>query len=297
MSTPRLAINPIAYWFRDGKIDRSREVLEQAFRDFQLLGYRAVKADVPAGMSTGEYLEWLDSFGLSPSVSLFNSALDETVDMRVEIERATTFGAQQAALGLDRTMVSSVMIAARYRTPGIGADYSAARFERCVENLRLVCEALQAEGIHALLHNHVGGVFETVDEVEDVLAAIPADLLGFGPDTGHLAWAGGDPVAVVARHGARMGAIHLKDAFSDFLDPQRRVGHSYAELQATKRLWTEPGDGVVDLAGVLAAMPADYDGDYMIEVDEPSIDDRFESSRRSFEWAARSLPPVVVQPR
>ena len=36
-------------------------------------------------------------------------------------------------------------------------------------------------------------------------------------------------------------------------------------------------------------MPADYDGDYMIEVDEPSTDDRFESSRRSYEWAVRAL--------
>ena len=41
--------------------------------------------------------------------------------------------------------------------------------------------------------------------------------------------------------------------------------------------------------GMMAAMPDDYDGDYMIEVDEPSIDDRFESTRRSYDWARRSL--------
>ncbi len=31
--------------------------------------------------------------------------------------------------------------------------------------------------------------------------------------------------------------------------------------------------------------------DYTIEVDEPSVDDRFESMRRSYEWAVRCLPP------
>ncbi len=287
---PRLAVNPIAYWMRGGRVDRSRGVLEEAFADFQKLGYRAVKADVPTDMTPDEYLVWIGSYGLAPSVSLFSSALDETVDMVSELERAKAFAAQQASLGLDRAMVSSMMIRARMAAPGIGADFRADRFAVCVDNLGRVCEAFRGEGIHAVLHNHIGGVFETADEVDRVLASIEPELLGFGPDTGHLAWAGADPAVMIARHADRMGAIYLKDAFPDFLDPARRVGMSYVETQLTKRLWTEPGDGVVDFDAVLAAMPDDYDGDYMIEVDEPSIDDRFESSRRSHAWAMRALP-------
>lgn len=65
------------------------------------------------------------------------------------------------------------------------------------------------------------------------------------------------------------------------------------QLQATKRLWSEPGLGVVDFDAVLAAMPQDFDGDYMIEIDEPSIDSRLESHRISFDWARRSLPASV----
>ena len=65
---------------------------------------------------------------------------------------------------------------------------------------------------------------------------------------------------------------------------------SYHEVQDTKRLWAEPGLGVVDFAAVLAAIPADYDGDFMIEVDEPSVESQLESHRISFEWARRSLP-------
>jgi len=68
------------------------------------------------------------------------------------------------------------------------------------------------------------------------------------------------------------------------------VPRGLAAAQATKRLWAEPGYGIVDFGAVLAAMPADYDGDYMIEVDEPSVPDRFESSRRCREWARRALP-------
>ena len=47
-----------------------------------------MKADVPTGMTSDDYLAWIGSFGLAPSVSLFSSALDETVDMLRELDRA-----------------------------------------------------------------------------------------------------------------------------------------------------------------------------------------------------------------
>jgi inosose dehydratase len=65
---------------------------------------------------------------------------------------------------------------------------------------------------------------------------------------------------------------------------------AYHDAQKTKRLWAEPGLGVVDFDAVLAALPDDYDGDYMIEVDEPSMDSKRESHRISFEWARRTIP-------
>ena len=60
-------------------------------------------------------------------------------------------------------------------------------------------------------------------------------------------------------------------------------------MHRTKRLWAEPGLGVVDFDAVLAAIPADYDGDFMIEVDVPSVESRFESHRISYEWAKQTL--------
>jgi inosose dehydratase len=69
---------------------------------------------------------------------------------------------------------------------------------------------------------------------------------------------------------------------------------SYHEVSATKRLWAEPGLGVVDFNSVIAAMPEDYDGDYMIEVDVPSVDSRYDSHKMSFEWANKALSFVQI---
>jgi inosose dehydratase len=287
MTTPRIAANPIPYWARDGK---TRAVFDTAFADFQRIGFTAVKADVPDGMTSAEYAEWIAGYGLAPSLSLFNSPFDETVDMADEVERAKQFAGMQVALGLDRTMISSMSIPARRAQPAVGADFDEGRLARAIDNCGMVCRVLQAEGLRPLHHSHVGGVFETETEIVRLLDDLGPDVIGFGPDTGHLTWAGIDPAAFVARYADRLGGIHIKDCFPDLLDPASRAGLSYQEAQATKRLWAEPGLGVVDFDAVLAAVPEDYDGDYMIEVDEPSVDSRFESHRISFEWASRSLP-------
>jgi inosose dehydratase len=64
---------------------------------------------------------------------------------------------------------------------------------------------------------------------------------------------------------------------------------SYEEVASTRRLWAEPGLGVVDFDAVLAAVPSDYDGDFMIEVDVPSVESVKESNRLSYEWAKSTL--------
>jgi inosose dehydratase len=279
---PQLAANPIAYWVRDGK---SREVFEEAFADLAEIGFTAVKADVPEGMTAEQYAEWIGSFGLSASVSLFSSPFDETIDIADEIERAKRFAADQVALGMDRTMVSSMAIPARMAEPAVGADFDKDRLALAIENCGIICQVLQSEGLRPLHHSHVGGVFETEYEITQLLDTLGPDVIGFGPDTGHLCWAGADPAGLINRYADRIGAIHLKDCFGDYLDPSARIGLSYHELSATKRLWAECGRGVVDFDAVMAAIPKDYDGDYMIEIDEPSVESRYESNKICYDWA------------
>jgi inosose dehydratase len=288
VTTPRIAVNALPYWSRAGH--KGQEVFAQAFADFAAIGYAAVKADVPDGMTAPAYLDMLEDYGLAPAVSLFSSAFDETVDLAAEVERAKAFAAVQLELGLDRTMVSSLWVEARRRRPAVGADFRRDRLALAVENCGTVCEALQTEGLRPLHHSHVGGVFETEEEISTLLDQLGPDVIGIGPDTGHLRWAGTEPGPFIARYADRMGAIHLKDCFPDFLDPTAADGLGYAELSASRRLWCEPGRGVIDFDAVLAAVPDDYDGDFMIEIDLPSVDSFFESHRIAYEWAQQHLP-------
>lgn len=288
MTEPRITVNPLPYWSREGA-GKSKEVFAAAFADFAEIGYTGVKADIPEGMTSEVYLDWIGSYGLAPSVSLFSSAFDETVDITDEVERAKAFATQQLALGLDRTMISSVWVEARRRRPAVGADFSRDRLALAIENCGIVCQVLQSEGLRPLHHSHVGGVFETEEEICTLLDQLGPEVIGFGPDTGHLRWAGIDPGRFLPRYADRMGAIHLKDCFADHLDDPEAADLGYPELGRTRRLWAEPGRGVIDFETVLDAVPDDYDGDFMIEIDVPSVDSFFESHRIAFEWATNHL--------
>jgi inosose dehydratase len=178
----------------------------------------------------------------------------------------------------------------RMSRPAVGADFDKGRLALAIENCGIICEVLWAEGLRPLHHSHVGGVFETEYEITRLLDQLGPAVIGFGPDTGHLRWAGIDPAALIQRYADRLGGIHIKDVFPDHLDrdPDREP-LSYHELAATKRLWAEPGLGVIDFDAVLAAIPDNYDGDFMIEIDFPSVGSRFESHRIAFEWAKNHL--------
>ncbi|MDY7088431.1 MAG: sugar phosphate isomerase/epimerase [Actinomycetota bacterium] len=285
----RIAANPIPYWATAGK---TREVFAEAFADFHAIGFTAVKADVPEGMSPGDYRAWIGGYGLSPALSLFNSPFDDTVTAASEVEKAKRFAAGQVALGLDRTMVSSMAVAARMERPAVGAGFDEGRLSRAIDMCGEVCRALAAEGLRPLHHSHVGGIFETEREITRLLDELGPDVIGFGPDTGHLRWAGIEPAGFIGRYADRLGGIHIKDVFPDHLSGSTL---SYREATASKRLWAEPGLGVVDFDAVLAAIPASYDGDYMIEVDEPSVESKLSSHEMSYAWARRALTGRVTE--
>ena len=295
---PRIAANPIPYWLR-GKVSaegaKTFENLDPAFRDLAEIGFKAVKADVPEGMSTAAYLAWLDSYGLVPAVSLYNSTFDRTLPIAEDVERAKRFAAQQRQLGLDATMLCPIFVPERLGKPAVGAESRrrpvAERHRRHVT----VADALIAEGIRPLLHGHVGGWVETEYELRTVLDTLGPERLGFGPDTGHLTWCGMDPAVIISDYADRVGAIHLKDVFPDHIGKtEETVELSYGETAQTRRLWAEPGKGVVDLLGVVEAMPVDYAGDYMIEVDVPSVPSAYQSLKESYEWAVQNLRGVEI---
>ena len=71
-------------------------------------------------------------------------------------------------------------------------------------------------GVGMAFHHHMGTVVQTEAEI-DRLMAMTGDDVGLLLDTGHLAFAGGDPAAVAPRHGRRIVHVHCKDVRPDVM--------------------------------------------------------------------------------
>ena len=80
--------------------------------------------------------------------------------------------------------------------------------------------AQQQCGLMVVVHPHVETHLEYEDQIEQLLADTDPALVGLCLDTGHHAYRGGDPVAFMRKHHARIPYLHLKS-----VDPvlQKRV--------------------------------------------------------------------------
>jgi inosose dehydratase len=288
---PRLAVNPIAYWLAGGVPDRTTRTLGPAFAELAGIGYTAVKADVPDDMAAEDYLPWLASFGLAPALSLYSGSFADRDAHPQQAESARAFAARQAAFGQRYCMISTIEPpgSPRMDHPAVGHGFDADRLGAVVDGIALCCRAMLAEGVTAALHPHVGGWVETEHEVRTVLDGVGPELLAFGPDTGHMSWAGMDVPAVLRDYADRIIGVHLKDTFAAGIARAKADDLGYVEATRPGRIWAEPGLGQVDLAACLAAFPADFAGDYMIEVDVPSVPLR-ECHQIAYDWAVDALP-------
>jgi inosose dehydratase len=288
---PRLAVNPIAYWLAGGVPDRTTRTLGPAFTELAGIGYTAVKADVPDDMDAENYVPWLASFGLEPALSLYNGSFDNPETHAGQAEAARVFAARQAAFGQRTCMISTVEPRGTPRQdhPAVGQGFDPEWLKVVVDGIARCCAAMQEEGVTAALHPHVGGWVETEHEVRTVLDEVGPDLLAFGPDTGHMSWAGMDVPAVLRDYSDRIVGAHLKDTFAAGIAQGKAEDRSYAEATRPGRIWAEPGLGDVDLTACVAAFPAGFAGDYMIEVDVPSLPLR-ECHQVAYEWALATLP-------
>lgn len=151
-------------------------------------------------------------------------------------------------------------------------------FRFMAETLNAVGEASGALGIRTCFHNHVGTPVETEEEIERLIELLDPTAVFLGPDTGHLMWAGIDPLVFVARHMERVLTLHIKDVKASVVQAGRKWGWSYAQT-VEAGVWTELGAGCVDFPGLFRLLGArDFQGWIIVETDVTPLPSPYESA-------------------
>ena len=155
------------------------------------------------------------------------------------------------------------------RVPADGSrGWSSAQWATAVDHLQRIARALRDElAMTLVVHHHVGTYLETPPEIDRLLASTEPDLIGLLLDTGHVVYGGGDPLALLKRHGNRVRYVHFKDLRSDLL---AEVRARQIELHAAWKMgvFCPLGEGCVDFAGLLAELQRQkYRGWIIVEQD------------------------------
>jgi inosose dehydratase len=287
MLSGKVAVNPLPWVLGPGGFDLSPATVTAAVAGIAAAGFTAMHADIPAGMDAARYRTLLSDHGVRPAPGYFSGDF-EVPDAGVPalVDAARRHAGLQAELGLTEVFLASHLNPARVGAPAVGAGFDRARLELVIERIAVVAEAITAEGVIPCFHPHVGSWIETEREVRAVLESVDASILSFGPDTGHLLWAGMNPAAVITDYASRVRAVHLKDVHRPAAVRAREQGDDYQAATVTRHVWTEPGRGDVDFGAVFAALPSSYDGWFVVEVDVPDLPTKEESTAQSARWVS-----------
>ncbi|MFB7244217.1 myo-inosose-2 dehydratase [Streptomyces populi] len=126
----------------------------------------------------------------------------------------------------------------------------------------------RSAGMKLSYHHHMGTGVMTRADVDRLMASTDPELVHLLLDTGHIAFAGDDPLELVQAHADRIGHVHLKSVRPEVVSRVREQGLSFQEgIQLG--VFTVPGDGGIDFRPILEALAAaHYEGWLVVEAEQ-----------------------------
>ena len=142
------------------------------------------------------------------------------------------------------------------------------QWKAMVTGLERLGEMAAAEGMRLCYHHHMGTGVMFRDEVDRLMADTDPELVHLLLDTGHLYWAGGDPLDMTKAYADRIKHVHLKDIRDDVLKRCTEQRLSFLESMV-EGVFTVPGDGAIDFQPILQVLSDHgYEGWLMVEAEQ-----------------------------
>src|SRR3954454_22356168 len=112
-----------------------------------------------------------------------------------------------------------------------------------------LAERMAEFGVGMAFHHHMGTIVETDAEIGELMNR-SGEAVGLLYDTGHCAFSGGDPQALLEAHIDRVVHVHCKDVRPAMLARARAEDMSFMGA-VVEGIFTVPGDGAIDYATLL----------------------------------------------
>ena len=140
----------------------------------------------------------------------------------------------------------------------------------------------QEAGMTLTMHHHMGTGVQTAEEIDRFMDLVDPEKVFLLFDSGHLTFAGIDPLPILKKYIGRIRHIHLKDVRLAVREQAEREGWSF--LTAVRHgVFTVPGDGDVDFAPLFDVIEeSGYEGWVVVEAEQdPALANPFEYAQKA----------------
>jgi inosose dehydratase len=284
-----IGINPITWSNDDLQFVGSNISLDTCLADVAKAGYAGVELGHKFPRDAAVLKPLLDAHGIALVSGWYSGRLLER-DSNSEIAALKAHASLLAEMGCEVLIFAEV-------TGCIHSDISTrlsqrpriagTEWQHFGQRLSEVGKAAADFGLRLCYHHHIGTVVQSRDDIDALMQATTDDVQLL-LDTGHAWFAGADPVKLAETYAARIGHLHCKD----IREPQMRhcINRDCSFLDAMlDGVFTVPGDGCIDYAGVFAALgKVSYSGWAVVEAEQdPSVAPPYRYAKLGYENTMR----------
>ncbi|MEU6147897.1 myo-inosose-2 dehydratase [Streptomyces sp. NPDC047081] len=146
--------------------------------------------------------------------------------------------------------------------------FTDAQWDALTSGLDELGSIAHSAGMKLSYHHHMGTGVMTRADIDRLMASTDPDLVHLLLDTGHMAFAGDDPLELARAHANRIGHVHLKSIRPEIVSRVREEGLSFQEgIQLG--VFTVPGDGAIDFRPILETLAdAHFQGWLVVEAEQ-----------------------------
>jgi inosose dehydratase len=264
----RIGINPLTWTNDDLPELGEQNSLETCLAEAKLAGYEGVELGRKFPRQAKILGPILDQHGLNLVSGWYSGRLlersveDELKALQPHLTLLKALGAQAMVFCEVSRCVHGDRKVPLSKRPKL-AEKEWAPFSR---NLDQVAGYLKDQGVPMAYHHHMGTVIQAEDEVDRMMDA--TKNVGLLLDSGHLTFAGGDPLRALKRHAKRIVHVHCKDIRKDKLAQAKKKDLSFLEA-VLGDVFAVPGDGSIDFEPILKALANNrYSGWLVVEADQ-----------------------------
>jgi inosose dehydratase len=146
-------------------------------------------------------------------------------------------------------------------------QFPAEQWREYGEKLTKFARYTQSQGVQIAYHHHMGTVIETEADIDNLMKHTGPDV-GLLLDTGHLTFAGVNPIAIAERWAHRINHVHCKDIRRDVLADVKNRKTSFLDA-VLNGVFTVPGDGCIDYSTLFTLLKKnEYQGWLVVEAEQ-----------------------------